>query len=93
MQQQVAGYLKNEITPEEYARQQSNCWLVIANSLFMFNAAKLMLIRSTKLITKRTKTNGMMRVRSLRIVVASIGLGTSAGLTLTPYPRDGFGTV
>jgi len=66
-----------------------NCWLVIANSLFIVSAAKPMLIRSTKLITKRTKTNGMMCVRSLRIVVSSIVLGAGAGLALTQHPRDG----
>src|SRR5579864_3315853 len=64
-----------------------NCWLVIANSLFIVNAANPMLILSTKLITKRTKTNGMMCVRSLRIVVASIVLGAGAGLALTPHPQ------
>src|SRR5215831_19033018 len=52
-----------------------NCWLVIPNSLFIVSAAKPMLIRSTKLMTNRTKTNGMTCVSSLRIVVASIDLG------------------
>src|SRR5215831_1458071 len=66
-----------------------NCWLVIANSLFMVKAAKPMLILSTKLMTNRTKTNGMMCVRSLRIVVASIVLGARAVVALTPHPRDG----
>ena len=68
-----------------------NCSLVIANSLFMVNAAKPMLIRSTKLITKRMKTNGMMCVRNLRIVVASIALGARAvlALALTQHPLDG----
>src|SRR5262249_60585703 len=64
-----------------------NCWLLIANSLFMVNAANPMLIRSTKLMTKRMNTNGMMFVRSLRIVVAWIVLGASAGLALTQHPR------
>ena len=66
MQQKVAWYLEKKIAPKE----------------FMVNAANPMLIRSMKAITKRTKTNGMIRVRNLRIVVASIALGATAGLVV-----------
>src|SRR5215470_2832120 len=62
--------------------KRPNCWLVIANSLFIVNAAKPMLIRSTKLITKRTKTKGIMWVCNFRIVLASIGAGATAGLVI-----------
>src|SRR6516162_7406111 len=69
------------------------CWLVIASSLFIVRAANPMLFRSRAAMMNRTKTNGMMCVRSLRIIVTSIVLGARAGLVVTSHPRDGFGTV
>ena len=57
-----------------------NCWLVIAKSLFIVNAAKPMLFRSSIAVMNRRKTNGMIRVRTLRIAVASIALGTAVAV-------------
>src|SRR5262249_51643378 len=54
-------------------------------SLFIVKAANPMLIRSMNAIMKRTKTNGMMCVRSLWIVVASIAVGAGAGAEAIPH--------
>src|SRR5215813_11782406 len=87
--QQVAGYFKNEVAKEEDSATNPNCWLLTPSSLFMVKAANPILILSMNAIMKRTNTNGIIRVRSLRTVVASIAPGARAGLAPTPHPRDG----
>lgn len=62
-----------------------NCWLVMANSLFMVKAAKPMLMRSMKAITNRTKTNGMIRVWILRVALLSTSARGVTGLEAASF--------
>src|SRR6266478_9144441 len=48
------------------------CWLVIASSLFIVNAANVMLMRSRKATMYRTKMKGMILIRTFWIVLASM---------------------
>ena len=57
--------------------------IAIPSSLFILSAANPMLFRSSTAITNRAKTNGMIRARTLRVVLASSVLEASAG-----HPRD-----
>ena len=55
------------------------CWLVIANSLFIVNAANVMLMRSRKATMYRTKMKGMILIRTFRIVFVPIKIDDLAG--------------
>ncbi len=48
------------------------CWLSMANCVFIVNAANPMLFRSSAAMMKRMKTKGRIRLRTLRIVRASM---------------------
>src|ERR1700694_3776172 len=56
------------------------CWLSMASCVFIVNAANAILFRSTAATMKRMKTNGSIRLRTLRVVRAS----TPAVMVLNP---------